>query len=126
MTTDHVTSTTGTIPKASLTPEQRAAYPAAQRLLDEAADAAISPMPVWRIRGTIEYTDSVLELPSGCTLRVAPWQAAYSATACVLVRVDASTGNEAKSACIRPLIAALELAMADLRAMAASESEVQP
>ena len=128
---DQTTSTTDQIP-AALSPEQRAAYPAELRVLDDAVDAAMRPTPAWEspkpeLHPEFRPIDRTLKLPSGGAVYLHGYSDSdqWSANALATGRIEATTVAGAQAGVIRPLIVAVEAALADLRAIeAATESEV--
>ncbi len=94
-------------------------YSAAQRLLDEAVDAAVRPLPVWGTRHSqpvmpkVEYE---LKLSSGESLRLSEsFGSTWYAGLAVGSYVEAESLDEAKPAAVALVIDRLERALADLR-----------
>ncbi len=100
-------------------PSENDNYPAAQRLLDEAVDAAVRPLPIWATRHSqpvvpkIEYE---LKLPSGESLRLSEsYVTTWYAGLAVGSYIEAESLDAAKPLAVALVIDHLERALADLR-----------
>ena len=99
--------------------ESEAGYSAAQRLLDEAVDAAVRPMPIWATRHpqpVVPKVEYELKLPSGESLHLSEaFGTTWFAGLTVGSYIEAESLDEAKPAAVALVIDRLERALADLR-----------
>jgi hypothetical protein len=99
--------------------ESEAGYSAAQRLLDEAVDAAVRPMPIWATRHpqpVMHKVEYELKLPSGESLHLSKaYGTTWYAGLAVGSYFEAESLEAAKPEAIALVIDRLERTLADLR-----------
>jgi hypothetical protein len=99
--------------------ESEAGYSAAQRLLDEAVEAAVRPLPVWGARHpqpVVQKIEYELKLPSGESLHLSEsYGTTWYAGLAVGSHVKAESLDAAKPEAVALVIDRLERTLAELR-----------